>query len=328
MRLLAVATLLAACTSSKTVQIHDAGSLRTGNHRDVFDAGPARIGPKSHVRFCRGAIGCSEWIDAPDLRVNDSGAWIASSMAGYAWSDVTRVEVKGFDGLKTTGAILGTTAAIATVVPLVLLASGMRRVPRGDGPRTRSYPEAKAAAVVAGVALEAALEPGPTDETPYWPASVRPDSVAPPLFTRGARARSVISLGAVADASAGVDGDFVATGSVARLRLGDFVELGAGARLAHGKGEDGTWRSSWWYVVQGGLHAPVTARFSLPVGLDVAWGGERALSNQITAPLGLRYTSPSGRWSGTVAPFSPSWVKRDGNWRLGCQAGFGIGIAL
>jgi hypothetical protein len=326
--LLATATLLAACTTSNRVSIHQAGPLRTGNHRDVFDAGSARVGPHSKLRFCRDAEGCSDWIRAADLRVDDAGAWLGSSREGYAWSDVTRVDVKDFDRLKTTGAILGTTAAVAVVVPAVLLASSLRTVPRGDKPHVRRYPEATAAVVVASVAAEAATAPEQPDATPYWPPSARTDLDAPRLFTRGARARSVVSVGAVVDASASIDGDLVTSGGVARLRFGDYVELGAGARVARGKGDDGTWHTSRWYVAQGSFHAPITARFALPIGLDIAWGGARALSNQVTIPWGLRYTSTSGRWFGTLNPVSPAWVKRDGNWRLGVVSGVGIGIAL
>jgi hypothetical protein len=140
--------------------------------------------------------------------------------------------------------------------------------------------------------------------------------------------RNVISLGAVVDGKVASDGKLFASGAVARLRLGDFLELGAGARLATAKSEDGTWQQSKFLVAQGGFHAALTGRFALPLGLDVAWGGDKALSNQITAPIGVRYTSRSGRWYGTLHPATLSWTKRDGDWGFGVTSGLEFGATL
>jgi hypothetical protein len=335
MRLL-LPLLLVACSTTNGVAIRDARSLRTGGHRDVFDAGDARVGPNSKLRFCDQDGDCSDWIYASDLRVDDEGAWIGSSKSGYAWSDVAFVDVKTFDGLKTSGAIIGVTAAIAAVIPIVLLATVVRAGPRGDGVPVgaRSYPEAAAAVGVASVAIDAATTtPPPTtagDLGGYWAAHGRGAVVGEPrkLFTVGARVRSYLTLGAAVDLNAATEGNLVTSGAVARLRLGDFLELGAGARLARGKGEDGAWQNTHWYVAQGSFHAPVTARFAFPLGLDIAWGGDKALSNQVTMPLGIRYTGASGRWYGTLHPASLSWVKRDGDWKFGIVSGFELAVTL
>jgi hypothetical protein len=334
MRSLLPLLLVAACTTTNGVAINDAGSLRKGGHRDVFDAGGARIGPNSKLRFCDPDGDCSDWIYASDLRVDDAGAWIGSTRSGYAWSDVAQVEVKRFDGLKTSGAIIGVTAAVAAVIPIVLLASVARMGPRGDGVPVgqRSYPEAAAAVAVAGVAIDAATTAPPetTDVGGYWAARGRGIVEGEPkkLFTVGARVRSYLTLGAAGDVHAATEGNLVTSGAVARLRLGDFLELGAGARLATGKREDGAWRSTYWYVAQGSFHAPVTARVAFPLGLDIAWGGDKALSNQVTIPLGVRYTGASGRWYGTLHPASLSWVKRDGDWKFGIVSGLELAVTL
>jgi hypothetical protein len=71
----------------------------------------------------------------------------------------------------------------------------------------------------------------------------------------------------------------------------------------------------------------VTARLSLPLGVDVAWGNGE-LEREIRIPLGLRYTSPSGRWTGTLQPATPSYAKRadadKGRWsvNVGLELGF------
>lgn len=326
MRLVLAISLLAACTSTNTVAIRDAGSLREARHGGDFDAGGARISPNSKLRFCR-ADNCSDWITASDLRVDETGAWLGATKAGYLWRDVERVEVKGFDGLKTTGAIVGISAAVVAVIPIIALAALLRIRPGNDGGAPPSFPEAKAAAVIGGAVVAAAVEEADTvetDEPGGWYASARTLRQPPRLFTLGARVRSVITLGAVADGGATVDGELVTAGALARLRLGDFLELGGGARHARSRiaGHD----TANWYVAQGGFHAPITANVALSVGLDVAWGGEKALSNQITAPIGLRLSVD--RWSATLRPLSPSWVKRDGDWKFATFASVELGVTL
>lgn len=327
MRMVFAVVLAAACTSTHALPIVDGRALRAGGHGGEFDAGGVRISPNSRLRFCR-ASGCSDWIAASDLRVDDVGVWLGSSKTGYRWDEVTDVEVRGFDGLKTTGAIVGISAAVVAVVPIITLAAILRIKPGVSGGRSPALPEAKAVAVVGGALVAAAAESearASRDEPGGWYASARTEVQAPRLFTLGARVRSVISLGAVLDGGVTFDGDLVTTGAVARLRLGDFLELGGGARLAQTRADD-AWHRAVWYVARGGFHAPVTAHVALPIALDVAWGGDKALSNQISVPWGLRLTRD--RWSATLHPFTPSWVKRDGDWKFTMIAGLALGVTL
>ncbi|MEO8705967.1 MAG: hypothetical protein ABI867_38410 [Kofleriaceae bacterium] len=319
--------------------VPDAGPLQTGGHRRAFVAdNGVHVAPGSKLRFCRAATVCSSWVAAGDLRVNEAGVWLESSAKGYAWSDIAFVDVESFDGLSTTGAIIGGTVGAVVVIPLLLLGSTLHATSRGF-PRAGSHggrpaPVADVAKVVVGVAtVAAAPTPTPTlgGGTPlrHWRASALDTTARPsPLFTRSARIRSNIALGAAIDGSAAYDRNLVTSGAVARLRLGDYVELGAGARLAQSKHEDATWHGSRLYVAQFGFHAPVTPSFALPVGLDLAWGGDKALSDDVSLTWGLRYTSPSGRWSGTLHPLTPSWGRRDGDWSVRIGAGFELGVTL
>jgi hypothetical protein len=136
----------------------------------------------------------------------------------------------------------------------------------------------------------------------------------------------------MADARASLDGTLVGGGVGARLRLGDFLELGAGARLLTTRGEPGDpdrrWHASRLYVAHGGFHAPITARFALPVGLDVAWGKDDQLDRDIDIAWGIRFTSASGRWYATVHPASPAWLRTGVGWRFTTSSGVSFGATL
>ena len=326
-----VAVVLASgCKTTNTVPVTSASALRHGGHRDVFAVGSAVVGPNSELRFCRAREGCSEWSDASDLRVDDGAVWIEPS-SSYWWGEMDRVEVRGHDGVKTTGAIVGAAAATVLVIPILLVAAYMKALPK-DGPPSTSNDGtrvAAAAVAIAGVAAEAATAPEPVESDPYWGATVRRDASsadAARLFTVGARVRSFITLGAFLDGSAATKGDLWSSGVIARLRLASFLEVGAGARIAYTKREAG-WERARMNVVQGGFHNVVTPRIALPLGVDVAWGAG-ALAREIRIPWGIRYTSPSGRWTGTIHPVTPSYAKRadadGGRWsiNIGLELGF------
>lgn len=332
---LAVLTL-SACTSTDAVRMHAASALRKGNHRDAFNAGDVRIAPNSELRFCRTHRGCSEWIEASELRVDDAGVWFDG--VGYEWSEVDYCEVKGFDGIKTTGAIIGVTAGVAIIIPIALLAMSLKSLPRAlpnDGPPPAASDDSgvSTTAALAGLAVAAATAKPAGDGGGlfYWGATRRRGATAEPprLFSTAARVRSNITLGAFVDSGVAYERDLVTGGAVARLRLADFFEVGAGARVAHTKGMDGAWDTTRMYVVQAGFHSPVTARFALPLGVDVAWGNGE-LEREIRIPWGFRYTSPSGRWTGTFQPVTPSYAKRadadSGRWTI--TTGLELGVTF
>lgn len=320
---------LAACSTRHVIPTRP-GMAWQANNQDAFDAGSARVSPGSEVRFCHITQGCSDWVSAADLRVDERGAWIDKD-AGYLWADMARVEVKRFDGVKTAFAILGTAAAVVIVVPILLAAGALRNVPTGGGPRERSYPEAKAAVAVGAIALEAATTPEPADTDAYWPASARPIKLAPRLFTTAARVRDVITAGAFADADASYSSGYATTTALARLRLGNFLEGGAGMRFAYAKDDRGTWRDSKLRVIQGGFHAPFTARLAMPIALDVAWGtGD--IDRDVRIVWGLRYTSRSGRFNVTLRPATFGWTRTQRNhtkeWKYATTGGIEVGFTL
>jgi hypothetical protein len=334
---LAAVVLASGCRSTNTVSMNAASALRHGGHRDVFSVGDAEVGPNSELRFCHAQHGCSEWIEASDLRVDEQGVWVDHD-SNYLWSEVSEVDVRGHDGIKTTGAIVGVAAVAVIVIPILLVAAYMKALPK-DGPPAESSSSssgrtAAAAVAIAGVAADAAMASAETVESgdPYWGATLRPGvenpAAASRLFSTGARVRAYITLGAFLDSSVATKGDLVTGGAVARLRLASFLELGAGARMAYTKGASG-WERAPMYVAQGGFHNQVSARIALPLGVDVAWG-DGALAREIRIPWGIRYTSPSGRWTGTLQPVTPSYAKRadadSGRWSI--NVGLELGVTL
>jgi hypothetical protein len=329
-----VAVVLASgCKSTNAVSMTAASALRHGGHRDLFTIGDAKVGPNSELKFCHVQHGCSDWIEASDLRVDESGVWVDRS-SSYGWDEVSRIEIKGQDGLKTTAAIVGVAAVAVIVIPILLVAAYMKALPK-DGPPTDSNDGtrvAAAAVAIAGVAAEVATQPEPVDVDPYWGATLRSraeQSVgASRLFTLGARVRSVATVGAFLDSSVATTGDLVTSGAIARLRLASFIEAGVGARIARTKGERG-WERARMFVAQGGFHNQVTARIALPLGVDVAWG-DGALEREIRIPWGIRYTARGGRWTGTLQPVTPSYAKRadadGGRWSI--SVGLELGVTL
>ncbi len=334
-----VAVVLASgCKSTNTVSMNAASALRHGGHRDLFAIGDAEVGPNSELRFCHAQHGCSEWIEASDLRVDERGVWVDDD-SNYLWSEVTEVDVRGHDGIKTTGAIVGVAAVAVIVIPILLVAAYMKALPK-DGPPTESSSSSRTAAAavaIVGVAADAAAASAESESQapgePYWGATLRSggetSAAASRLFSTGARVRAYLTLGAFLDSSVATKGDLVTGGAIARLRLGSFLELGAGARVARTKRLDGAWDTTQMYVAQGGFHNQVTARIALPLGVDVAWGKDE-LEREIRIPWGIRYTSPSGRWTGTLYPVTPSYAKRadadKGRWSI--NVGFELGVTL
>jgi hypothetical protein len=195
---------------------------------------------------------------------------------GWKWSEVARVQVDNVDGPKSVAAFVLASASIVSFV--------------GIAPMLEHWPF------------------WPDKHATSWNADLAPaaSASAAPLFTTGARVRSIVRPVVTLDGAASIRGDqYYASGVTARVRFFDLFEIGGGAREAVDTGHRQTLG-----VFQAGFHARIDAEghYAVPLGVDVGHGGDVIVDLRV--PWGLRFST--GRWLATVLPASPQYIHLTG----------------
>lgn len=219
---------------------------------------------------------------------------------GWAWAEVQIVEVTNLSGSKTLGAIIGISALAVALAPMAVI---MRSMPFGGGGGGGSGGGGSAIGNVPGPSGD-----GSDFHKATWDPAVSPQSglSAAPLFSTGAQVRSWVQPILAFDSTLAYRADLLSTGMTARIRIAEVWEIGGGVResLSHGT-------RSTTGVFTTGLHLPLDAgmRFAIPVGFEVASGGE--IKIDLRVPIGLRYSTD--HWFVTASPATPEYLHAAGS---------------
>lgn len=239
---------------------------------------------------------------------------------GWAWSEISALEVENLSPGKTFGVFLGTSAFAILLLPIALVGSGGSGSVKVSGPKLGLVPGSPlsvaldAADAVANSALTASL-PAPGS----WEPQLAPTPVTGTsrMFTLGARVHALLRGTLTLDTSAAFAGDHLGTGLMVHARIAELLEVGGGVRGVMTKDARG-WASSTTGVFYLGWHLSLDAdyRFAIPVGFEVGGGGE--VGHDVRFPFGLRYTTPTGRYFATIYPATPQHLRvtseRAGRW--------------
>jgi hypothetical protein len=241
---------------------------------------------------------------------------------GWRWNDIRAARVENISGGKTLAAVVGTgaasAAAAALVGPFLLLGGALPMGGAGHG---------------GGGGSSLGNIPGPTggshDTTPVdWAPDMAPTTSidAAPLFTTGARVRSLVRPIAALDASSSLHRDLLGSGVSVRVRFADIFEIGGGARATLARSMTGYTRQTTG-MFQVGLHLPLDAgyRYAVPIGFEAGGGGDVAYDLRV--PWGLRYSSE--RWFATLSPATPQYAHlRDQPRRWSLTSGVELGATF
>lgn len=312
---LLVVIALSGCVYRRSVVPAQLAPLRDARHPEALvlrteDGRRVRLGAGSEVRLCS-ASGCSDWLDAGDLTVDDRGVY--HGRAGWAWADLARVEVSTVGGDRTLAALAGTTAVVAVVAAVAIVAIVVASLPRdepaGDGDGDLGL---DAASAVIG-----AIWSRPEDEPGTWKPALEAGADTAPAFGRRARRRAAIRVLVAADTLVTRARDHVESLTVG-LRLGELLEVGAVVRHV---GAGATTRLGAVGVYLGGHFALDAAhRVAIPLGFDVVRDdGE----THARLRWGLRARVWRDVFAG-VAPWNPTYV--GGRWLY--PSGVEVGVAF
>ena len=247
-----------------------------------------------------------------------------ATKAGWRWDRVDAVEVENISGSKTLGAIVGTVALSIALLPAALVLNGLGSSGIGHGS------SGARAGNAAGHALGGGGGGGPAKPGDWMPEIADRTSLdARRLFSTGSRVRSIMRGTVSIDGAAVTRRDLIASGMIGRLRFADIFEIGGGVRLVEARSTMG-WSHSTTGVFQVGFHLPLDAgfRIAVPLGFEASSGG--VIAHDLRFPWGLRYTSASGRWFGTLQPATPAHVRLDGepHGRWSIAVGSEVGLSF
>ncbi|HEY4178600.1 MAG TPA: hypothetical protein VGM90_17250 [Kofleriaceae bacterium] len=258
----------------------------------------------------------------------------ASSKFGWAWKDIGAVEVENPSAGKTFGATVGIAALTAALLPVALAAGALGGGSTGNfhfgHPRHPSGGGAHPGLEIAAQVIDAGTRPStPHATSDQFDATLAfaPVASTSRMFTTAARVHGIIRGTLALDSSVAYAGDHLGAGLIAKVRLGEMFELGAGAREVTTHDAMG-WRASTTPVIAANWHLPLDAeyRFAIPVGFEVSWGGQ--VAHDVRFPIGLRYTTHDGRYFGTLYPATPQHVRVDseknGRWSLATSLELGV----
>ena len=254
-----------------------------------------------------------------------------TTKVGWRWDEVAAIEVENLSGGKTLAATVGSLAGAVIVLPAALLLGGAGgsvggtwHPSTGGGHSGGGFRVAtRVVAAVAQAGQGGAQVRGTWDPELAGTESVR----ARPMFSTGARVRSVIRPTLALDTFAANTRDLVGSGLIAKARFLDVFELGGGVRLVGTRDERG-WRSSVTHVFAAGVNLPLDAarRFAVPLGFEATGGG--TIAHDVRFPWGLRYAPAGGRWFGTLSPATPTWMRKTseqhGRWTVNGSVELGI----
>jgi hypothetical protein len=263
-----------------------------------------------HVRITAASVRVSignkstRWIKAGQIRLNQTSITLGE-LGSFKWRDLDDVEVRNRSAGRTAIALIGAAAATVIVSPVVLAAATL----------TRSGRVAKNlfGAVIGGVIRAAddpgrkapLLEPEPTKPKPTKPKRSPPDA---PLFTRNARRRSVVKVGAgvwFGNHLARPRSEFSGSLRVG-VRLMDLIDLGVGLEHLAIRRAAPDYRSTWLGFATLGVHLDFDSqrRFGLALGSEV--GGSGYVRMQWRAVWGIRLRIRDELRFG-IYPFTPTY---------------------
>jgi hypothetical protein len=286
-------------------------------------------------------------VRAGDLYTNEIGLFQKNGELVSTWDDLRSVKVEQLDGASSVGASVAVAATV--VLAVVAIAAIVKATSGGSsshGSRGSSHGHGSSGSKptrVRSAPNPSPIEPDPvlahmllrTAETLTTPGSPSaptapslangrltvsaPDTeegptTAVPLFSRGARRRANLRglarlEGGICWPTGGPNGDCMATGARAGLRLVDLIEVSAGLRV------ESDFRTAKPLAVVGAMvhgEASWAHWFALAVGASVAFDGTRA---HVVPELALRFRPAAGLWLGVV-PLEPVYRTEDGGWTM------------
>jgi hypothetical protein len=211
---------------------------------------------------------------------------------GWAWPDISKVEVTNLSGAKTFGALVGYSALTVAMLPLAALGAASPAI---------GGPNVGAPSIGGGSSAGDAPPPGTWLPSYGSPA----DQAARPLFANRERFAAIADPMLSFDGATSRHGDLQTIGMLARIRFGEAIEIGGGVREALTQSRLGQRRSTEG-VFAVGLHLPLDAgaHFALPVGFEV--GGGDAVDVDVRFPWGIRYNAR--HWFATITPATPEYL--------------------
>ncbi len=242
------------------------------------------------------------------------------TLVGYDWNAITDVQIKNVSGPRTLAAVLGTSAVAVVFLPVAL-------VLRAGSTSSGSGSSGSSGASGAGRPLSGGGELGLTRTKGEWEPRLASHASldARPLFTTGARVRSIIRVTAAVDATAATNADFFASGVIARVRIMEMLEIGGGVRQSFTH-IDSTTRRSTSAVFQLGLHLPLDASGHVAFAFGVENGSGGAIARDVRLPWGPRFQS--GRWLVSLQPATPSYLRMNnvdkGRWSFNIGGEVGL----
>lgn len=274
-------------------------------------------------------------LPASSLYSNEWGLFQKNGDPIGAWDELDTIEVEQFDGAATVA--VSACAAVAIIALAALLksapsASGSKGSSGGGGgggkaPPVRSAPNAPTSGSAVNPAVSElvfrtaeALANGATQNGTAVVVATSTDldevATAIPLFSRGARRRANVRFLARVEGGAcwpggGGSADCITSGARLGLRLLDFIELTAGARVETNQ----TRNVSVPLATLGAMlhgESPSAHWFAIALGASVAFDGTRA---HVVPQFSVRFRPLRGLWLGLV-PVEPIYASETATWSM------------
>ena len=327
---LSAALASAGCTSTATVAPRARYALARTTGEDFVrlptdDGGSVVFGPNAtlHVDGSEGIVD----VSASDLYSTEEGLIKSTGEPVSTWDGLVGVKVEQIDGAAT--AAVTATVAIVVIGIAALLKSAPSGGSKSSSPRVSGSARPPA---VRSAPTPRAVDPDPAvtevlfrtaeavASTPDGNVTVATPDVQPepssaiPLFSRGARRRAHVRVLARLEGGAcwpggGPNGDCIASGARAGVRLVDLIELSGGVRL------ETSGPTTRPYAVFGGVihgELPAAHWLALGVGANVAFDGVRT---HVVPEISVRFRPARGLWLGLV-PIAPMYRTEDGTWLM------------